>query len=64
MRAAKVEGILHLTGGWSDDGDSSLVLIIVMTLMMILESKLVWRDVSKIRGLDLDNDRHVQPVNL
>jgi len=25
VRAAKVDGVLHLTGGWSDAGDSSLV---------------------------------------
>ena len=41
VRAAKVDGILHLTGGWSNSGDSDLVpimitMMVVMMMMMIV----------------------------
>ena len=35
VRAAKVDGILHLTGGWSNSGDSDMVPIMMM--MMIIK---------------------------
>ena len=34
MRAAKVDGVLHLTGGWSNSGDSDMVPIMMMMMIM------------------------------
>ena len=39
VRAAKVDGVLHITGGWSNSGDSDLVL---MMMMMIMKIKYWW----------------------
>ena len=36
VRAAKVDGVLHLTGGWSDAGDSSLVSPMIPKDMMLI----------------------------
>ena len=35
VRAANVDGVLHLTGGWSNSGDSDMVPIMMM--MMIIK---------------------------
>ena len=35
VRAANVDGVLHLTGGWSNSGDSDMVPIMMMMMMII-----------------------------
>ena len=36
MRVAKVDGVLHITGGWSNSGDSDLVLIMITMMVVVM----------------------------